>query len=190
MSSIGVAFLALIVALIMDRMVQGASRRRMAAREQQFRFRGIRGELQWLAVKGTISPDSRAYWTLMTYAEAAIAHAQPERIHHLEGFLRDLPGRDAGDLLNETEKELRTSPPEVQALAVDLFTELARMLIANDWVVRAGVATARRLAAGWNRLAPAMELMREVMDRLVPGRSRAVEYFFQYSEAARRLAAC
>jgi len=133
---LGLALLAL--ALMVQLAMLLGLKRQMVTRQQAYVFHSIRDQLQLHVVEGRVRQDSEAYEFLLWACNLAMRNAGTMRLSDLVKVTAQIERR-VGEAMGTLE-DIQKQPEEVQRLAAECFSSLAKMLIANDTLVRAAFA--------------------------------------------------
>jgi hypothetical protein len=191
MTSIVVGLVALALAVLIQRLVLVRRARGLKAREQAFRFHAIRDELQALALKGVVDQDDSVYRFVMWTTNLYIRNAGVIKLRDILRIARAVDSEVTGG--TKLMYEVKRAPEPLQRLVGDTFTALVETLVANDYIVRAGLAAGRLAARTQKMLRPAIALLTRMGDaiaRLIaPTHAEAVEYARKYDDWGGRLQA-
>lgn len=191
-TSIVVALASLALVVAMQRLALRSRARTLKLREQAFRFHAIRDQLQDLAIEGVIKQGAPTYEFLMFAANVAIKNAGILRLRDVLRVARTVDERVQQKRV-AIWRDMKRHPEPVQRLFADTFGSMAAMLIANDWIVRAGVWAAFCAAQAWDMVRPVVQALIRAADTvagyLSPTHAEAVEKARRFQGIRTRLPA-
>ncbi len=177
---LGALLAGLIQAVILDR-----GRPRLRLKEQFFKFHELRDKLQALAMDGKIRPDSMPYRILFTIINLSIRNPGVMKLRDVLKMSNTVKHQVEGNTFEQLQAELRSYPAEAQALASDVFSTFALMLVVNDdityWLFALLKSVAKLTNAGMIRL------LKLLAKTLSPKRIQIVREARNYERLGRRL---
>jgi hypothetical protein len=188
MTAIIVGLCALAIAVAIQGFMLRRHARGLKAREQAFRFHAIRDELQLLAIREEVDPNTDLYQFLMYTANLAIQNAGVMRLRDILALAR----RVKQEIPQQFLRALETAPKPLRKLTAETFGALASMLVANDPLVAMGLSAAALTAKAWSFIRPLLRSVISAIDALAkqiaPSHAEAVRYARDYSNIAGRFA--
>jgi hypothetical protein len=181
MTGLWVVFIFILVALLTEILVFGSRRARLKKKEQCFKFHDFRDRLQLLTIAGKIQPDSELHNFLLMTVNVAIRNAGVFKFRDMIEITKNLRTETDGEKLQD-----REYPTEVQALASEVCSSFAWMLVANDdltvWLFKGlGILTQRTNDA-------VVKCAKWIVARLAPRRVAIVRAANDFDRLGQRLA--
>lgn len=131
----------------------------LRAKEQAFQFHALRDELQLFVVQERMHPSALTYEFLMQMLNFSIKNAGVLKLREALALTEKVKERVDETRFEAILADVKKHDPEVQELTGKFFLAFANMLVSNDWIVRAGVGVARRVATGWKVLGPIIRML-------------------------------
>ena len=192
MTSIMVGLAALALALLVQRLVLERRARVLKAREQAFKFHAIRDELQRLALKGVVSQSHDVYQFVMWTTNLSIRNAGVMKLRDTLRIARTV-NSEMSERGRKFLLDVKRAPEPLQRLVGDTFKALAETLVANDYIVRAGLTIGVLAAQAWKMLRPVFAAITRIVDPfaelVAPRHAEAVRYARKYHHLGGRLLA-
>jgi hypothetical protein len=129
MTGLSVGLIFILLAFLTEMLVFGNRRALLKRQEQCFKFHDFRDGLQLLTISGKIRPNSELHDFLLVTVNVAIRNAGVIKLRDLIEITKTVKKETDGDKLQD---QIRNYPTEVQALASEICSSFAWMLVAND----------------------------------------------------------
>lgn len=129
MTGLWVAFIFILLAILTETLVFWSRRALLKKNAQCFKFHDFRDRLQVLTITGKILPSSELYNFLLLTVNLAIRNAGVIKLSDLLEISKTVQKETDGGRLQD---QIRGYPTEVQALASEVCSSFAWMLVAND----------------------------------------------------------
>jgi|SRR5579862_1794050 len=182
MTGLWVVFIFILLAILTETLVFGTRRALLKKNEQCFKFHDFRDRLQLLTLAGKIRPDSELHNFLLMTVNVAIRNAGVFKLRDLLEITKTV-NKETDEKLQD---HIREYPTEVQALASEVCSSFAWMLVANDdltaWLFKGlGILTQLTNDA-------VVKCAKLVVARLAPSRVAVVRTANDYDRLGQRLA--
>lgn len=183
MMGLWVAFTFLLLAVLTETLVFRSRRALLKKNAQCFQFHDFRDRLQLLTIAGKIQPDSEPYKFLMFTINVAIRNAGEFKLRHLVDMSHAVK-RETNE--QKLQDHIGEYPTEVQALASEVCSSFARMLVANDdlavWLFK-GLSLLTKIANE-----AVVRCVKLIVVRLAPQHVQVVREANDYDRLGKRLA--
>ena len=185
-----VALACLAIAVLIQRLALERRARRLKATEQAFRFHAIRDQLQELALEGAVHQHDQVYRFVMFTANLAICNAGVMKLRDILAIAQTVDS-EISEQTHTFFRDVKRQPEQMQRLVGATFETLAQMLVANDFLMRAGLRTAVLASRAWTIARPVLLAVTRAVDwlarYLAPTRAKAVWYARRYNDLGDRL---
>ncbi len=151
-----VALSSLAIAVAIQSLALSRRARRLKGTEQAFRFHAIRDQLQELALAGAIEQDDRVYQFVLSTANMAICNAGVMKLRDVLAIAETVDSEIKQEQAVRFYRDVKRHPDQVQHLVGVTFEALSRMLVANDFLMRAGLRAAVMAANAWKIARPCL----------------------------------
>lgn len=180
-----IAIIACLLVVLIQTLVLEKHRGLLRTREQCFGFHELRDRLQLLAVDKKIDVRSQSYQFLWNSINISIRNAGVMKLSELLRISQLLKREVESNTFKEVQEELRSHPAEVQALASEIFTSFAHMLVVNDdltyWLFK-GLGVLTRIANE-----AVVKCVKVIAKKLAPRRVEVVREANIYDRIGQRL---
>ena len=182
-----VAVVGVLLAMLTETLVFWRRRVLLKAKEQCFRFHDLRDRLQMLAVEHKVEPTSRVHDFLLYVINIAIRNAGVIKLSQILNISQTVKKEAAGGSeFEQLQAEIRSYPKDVQALASQVFSSFAWMLVANDditvWLFK-GLSVLTKITNE-----AAVRCIKSLISKIVPKRVQVVYEANDYNRFGQRLA--
>lgn len=183
-----------IVAMSIQRAFLTGRSRTLRAREQAYQFHTLRDELQLFAAGGRIETSSLAYSFLIQSLNLAIRNAGLLKLREILELSERVRKTIEKTNFEAIYDDIQRHDSAVRELAGRVFFAFATMLIANDWLVSAGLNMRRRILTSWGIIKPIIKfadsLATAFLNVFAPTKVQAVDQARLYRNWAERLGTC
>ncbi len=184
----------LVVAMAIQRAFLAGRSRTLRAKEQAYRFHALRDELQLMAAEGRVETTSLTYNFLMQSLNLGTRNAGLMKLREILELSEKVRRTVEETHFEAIYSDIQKHESSVRDLAGRIFFMFANILIANDWLVSAGLSTRRKILTSWGLIRPVVRLADIFATRILavfaPTKVQAVDQARLYRNWAERLGTC
>jgi hypothetical protein len=182
------------VVLVIERAMLYGRAHASGGREYSYRFHALRDELQIMAVQERLETTSLTYDFLMQSLNLALRNAGTMKLREMLTLAQRVKENVEAAQFDQLRADIERHDVQVRELTGRIFYTFAEILIANDWLVSAGVKTYKIVMTSWGIVRPVLQLANQaataIMRVLAPTKVKAVKHALQYQRWASHFGAC